>query len=275
VRAVNLIPAEERRARPAARAGALSYLVVGVLIAALAGVTSLVLTNQQVSDREAEVAQLEQRRTAAQARADSLRAFAEFRSMQEARTATVTSLAQSRFDWERVLRELSLVLPADVWLVELTGTVSPSVQLDGGADISSRDSVQAPALEMVGCTVSQDAVGRLVAALRDIDGVTRVSVFKSERPELEQSDASTGAAGGQGAESGDDCRTKDFITRFEIVIAFDAVPAPEAASALPPEPGAPAAAEGAETSPESQASEGALQEGVDEGQEAANLVPGA
>ena len=32
--------------------------------------------------------------------------------------ATVTSLADSRFDWERVMRELSLVLPADVWLTE-------------------------------------------------------------------------------------------------------------------------------------------------------------
>ena len=270
MRAINLIPAEERRGRPAARAGALSYLVVGVLIAALAGVTSLVMTNQQVSDREADVAQLEQRKAAAQAQADSLRAFAEFRSMQEARTATVTSLAQSRFDWERVLRELSMVLPADVWLVELTGTVSPSVQIDGGADVSSRDGVQAPALELVGCTVSQEAVGRLVAALRDIDGVTRAGVAKSERPELEE-DAGSADSG----DSGDDCRTKDFITRFEIVVAFDAVPAPEAASALPPEPGAPAAGESTETSPESQAAQGAVQEGVEEGQEAANLVPGA
>jgi Tfp pilus assembly protein PilN len=270
VRAINLIPAEERRGRPAARAGALSYLVVGVLIAALAGVTALVMTNQQVSDREAEVAQLEQRRAAAQAQADSLRAFAEFRSMQEARTATVTSLAQSRFDWERILRELSMVLPADVWLVELTGTVSPAVQVDGGADISSRASVEAPALELVGCTVSQDAVGRLVAALRDIDGVTRAGVARSERPELEAD-----AAGAGPGDSGDDCRTEDFITRFEIVVAFDAVPAPEAAAALLPEPGAPAAGESAEVSPESQAAQGAAQEGVKEGQEAANLVPGA
>jgi Tfp pilus assembly protein PilN len=270
VRAINLIPAEERRGRSAARAGALSYLVVGALIAALAGVTSLVLTNQQVSDREAEVAQLEQRKAAAQAQADSLRAFAEFRSMQEARTATVTSLAQSRFDWERVLRELSLVLPADVWLVELTGTVSPDVQLDGGADLSSRAAVQAPALELVGCTVGHDAVGRLVAALRDIDGVTRASVAKSERPSVEES-----ATGAESESSGDDCRTKDFITRFEIVIAFDAVPVPEAATSVPPEPGAPATGESAETSPESEAGPGAVQEGVEEGQEAANLVPGA
>ena len=46
---------------------------------------------------------------------------------------TVSSLAQSRFDWERVLRELSLVIPEDVWLVKVTGTVSPAVDLDAGS----------------------------------------------------------------------------------------------------------------------------------------------
>jgi Tfp pilus assembly protein PilN len=271
MRAVNLIPADERGARPAARAGALSYLMVGVLVAALAGVTSLVLTNKQVSDREAEVGQLEQQRTAAQARADSLRAFAEFRSMQEARTATVTSLAQSRFDWERVLRELSMVLPEDVWLVEVSGTVSPDVQLDSGAELQVRDGIQAPALELVGCTVSQESVGRLVAALRDIDGVTRAAVSKSERPALAES--STGS--GSEEDSGDDCRTKDFITRFEIVIAFDAVPVPDAAATPAPAPSAPAPEAPAGTAPESSAAQGAVQEGVQEGQEAANVVPGA
>ena len=31
--------------------------------------------------------------------------------MSEQRVATVTSLADSRFDWERVMRELALILP--------------------------------------------------------------------------------------------------------------------------------------------------------------------
>lgn len=272
MRAVNLIPPEERGGRLPARTGPLSYLVVGALVAALAAVTLLVLAENQVSDRKAEVAQLEQERDAEQARLDSLRSFAEFRSMEELRTATVTSLAQSRFDWERVMRELALVLPADVWLIELEGTVSPEVQVEDGADISLRESVPGPALELVGCTVSQEAVGRFVAALRDIDGVTRVTVASSERPELTETD-SQGATGEEGG-SADDCRTQDFITQFQIIAAFDEVETPAVATPPPvPSPPAPTGEESnAAGEPTSQ--EG-VEQGVQEGRDAANLVPGA
>jgi Tfp pilus assembly protein PilN len=233
MRAVNLIPPEERRgAGMRARAGLVSYLLVGALVATLAGVTALVLTNREVSERQAEIAQLEQEEATARERAESLRAFADFRTVQESRTATVTSLAQSRFDWERVMRELSLILPEDVWLVELTGTVTPDVQVENGAEVEVRASVQGPALEIVGCTTGQEAVGRFVAALRDIDGVTRVTAAKSERPDQGSvTDASTAAA----ESSEDECRTRDFITQFEIVAAFDEVQVdPTTQSLVPP-----------------------------------------
>jgi Tfp pilus assembly protein PilN len=263
MRAINLLPPEDRGAGASSGARVLSYTVLGVLLAILVGVTALVLTNNQISERRAEVAQLEQARAAAQARAESLQAFADFRTMQEQRTATVTSLAESRFDWERVLREFALVLPDDVWLVQLEGTVSPSVQVEG-VDVGPRESIEGPALELVGCTVSQESVGRFAAALRDIDGITRVAVIKSERPRI--SDSSTTQSEG----SDDDCRTRDFITRFEIIAAFDAVPVP--ASAPPaPEETPPAEEDGATPS----ASQESVEQGVKEGQDAANLAPGA
>jgi Tfp pilus assembly protein PilN len=231
MRPVNLIPQDERRTRTSgsARAGLLSYFVLGALGAVLLGVTVLVLTSNQISERKAEIAQLEQERDATQARAESLRAFADFSSMEEERTATVKALAQSRFDWERVLRELSLVLPENVWLTELEGSVAPDVELEDSVDIETRSSVDGPALELIGCTVSQEAVGAFAATLGEIDGVTRVSVANSERPEQ--------STGGEGSGSGEtDCRTRDFITRFEIVAAFDAVPEPIGADPAAPAP---------------------------------------
>jgi Tfp pilus assembly protein PilN len=265
MRPINLIPADDQGGRRPARAGSLSYVVLGALVAILAAVTASVLTSNSISDSKAEIAALEQQRDAAQARAESLSAFAEFRSMQEQRTATVTTLAQSRFDWERVLRELALVLPSDVWLVELEGTASPAVALADGVAVSVRDSVPGPALEIVGCTVSQDSVGAFVAALRDIDGVTRVTVAKSERPEVSESDSAETESGGD-----EECRTRDFITKFEIVAAFDEVPVPASA----PETTAPAAPTSTENAagqpPEAGA---AVQEGVEEGQEAAEIAP--
>ena len=175
MRSVNLIPPEDRRGdRAPMRTGNLSYVLVGGLAMLLIAVVATAFTSKQISDRESEKQALQQELDQATARADSLSAFANFRAIQEARTATISSLAESRFDWERVIRELSLVLPTDIWLTNLTGTVSSEVSLENGAEVALRDSVEGPALEMVGCAPSEDSVAGLMAALEDIDGVTRV-----------------------------------------------------------------------------------------------------
>jgi Tfp pilus assembly protein PilN len=244
MRPVNLIPVEQRRGAGAGtRTGPFAtYLVVGSMIAILAGVTAWVLTNNQITERKAEIVSLERQESVLKARAARLAGYSEFRSVRELRTTTVASLADSRFDWERVLRELALIIPADVWLVEASGTVTSDVQLTEGAEIAARDSVPGPALELVGCAPGQEAVARFVAALNDIDGATRVGVATSQLPEPS---ANSGPAGGgpvsDSGTSDDDCRTRDFIARFEIVVAFDAV-TPGLPSPTPAPGGAPVTA---------------------------------
>jgi Tfp pilus assembly protein PilN len=273
MRAIDLTPAEERRGdRSPMRAGGASYVIVGALVAALLGVTALAFTSKQISDRKAEQQTLEEELAAATARAQALQAFSDFRQVQESRTATIASLAQSRFDWERIMRELSLIIPADVWLVNLTGTVNPSVNLSEGADIASRDSVPGPALELVGCAPNQDSVAGFVAALEDIDGVTRVGIESSQQP----SDVSSGITTGSQDETTDDCRTRSFIYLFEIVVAFDAVPTPETATTVPgvPAPAAPPTDDPAQLADANTASTNSSAEQTAEAEQAANLVPG-
>lgn len=274
MRPVNLIPPEERRGdRAPARTGVLPYLIVAALGLVLAGVTAVVLTENQISDRKAEVGTLEAREAAASARADALRPYAEFASVQLARQATVTSLAQSRFDWERVMREFALVIPSDVWLVKLTGTASPEVQVDDSAGVSIREQVSGPALAIVGCAASQQGVARFVEALRDIDGVTRVGLAKSERPDRSQESGAT-SSGGQVE---DDCRTRDFITKFELVAAFDEVPTPAAATAPPPVPAAPPSGDSATVASaqqQEQAARESIGEQTEKARDATNLIPG-
>ncbi len=226
MRPVNLIPQEERRGEHAAmRSGALVYIVVGLLVAALAGVTALVLTNNQIAERRAEAAQLRQEDSAEEARAQRLAAYTQFRALHDQRLATVASLADSRFDWERVMRELSLVLPTDVWLTALNATAAPGVSVEAGSSSAGsssaaglRAAAAGPALEMAGCAVGQEAVAGFVTALKDIDGVTRVGVQSST---LGEESGGAGEASG-GGES--DCRTRGFIAQFAIVAAFDAAP---------------------------------------------------
>ncbi len=280
MRPVNLIPPEERRGdRGSMRKGSLAYGLVAVLAVALLAVVAVVMTNNQIADREAELATLEAKEQAARARAEALAPYMEFAVMSAARNTTVTTLAKSRFDWERVLRELALVLPDDVWLVSAAGTVSPAMTVEGSTGNPLRAQAPGPALELSGCAAGQDSVAAFVAALKDIDGVTRVGLSSSERP----AEGEAGASADSGGSGGDDCRTEDFIAKFEIVVAFDAVPVadPAAEAAVPEATPAsttePAAAEvpGAE---ETQAAEQEARDSVarqsDRADKAADIVPG-
>jgi Tfp pilus assembly protein PilN len=225
VRPVNLIPPEQRRGEQAQlRTGPLMYIVLGTLVLVLIGVALLVTTDNHISDDKAEVATLKHEDAVAQAKAKRLAAYSQFETLAEQRIATVRSLADSRFDWERVMRELSLVLPNDVWLTSLTATATPSsaVSSEGGGGASGlRAGTSGPALELVGCAAGQVSVASFVTALEDIDGVTRVGVQSSEL-------GGKGNEAGSGEGGSGDCRTSSSIAQFSLVIAFDAAPVPPA-----------------------------------------------
>lgn len=282
MRPVNLIPPEEQSAgsaRGPLRTGPAAYIIVGALALGLVMIIAMAVTSKQIDDQTAKTMTLESDLAAATARAESLRAFSDFRDVQEARTQTVSSLAQSRFDWERVLRELSLIIPEDVWLLKMTGTVNPAVSLEGGAEVKLRDSIAGPALEIIGCAPSQDGVAGFIAALEDIDGVTRVGLDSSGVSEQ----ATAGAApveSGAAQETAEDCRTTTSIVQFEIAVAFDSVPTPPTASPAPavPSPSVPS------TSPQGQLAEAGVAADTSaqtsaaqqtaEAQQAADALPG-
>jgi Tfp pilus assembly protein PilN len=238
VRPVNLIPQEDRRgAKAPLRTGPLSYAIVAVLLLALGGVSLLVLTGNKISDRKAEVASLQSQVDAAQAQADQLSSYTHFADLQQARQETVASLASSRFDWERTLHEMALVLPGDVWLTSMTASAA-SDPSSTSSSTTAVDGVTGPSLDINGCASGHDAVAKFLAALRDIDGVTRVTVLSSDRPGAQSSTnsstSSSSASSGQGTV---ECASRDFIATFEVVAAFDGVQ--PAATAAPAPPGTP------------------------------------
>jgi Tfp pilus assembly protein PilN len=224
MRPVNLIPLEERRGEKAPlRTGASAYVIVAVLALALAGVTAVVLTGNKISDRKAEAASLKAKVAVARAEADRLSAYTSFAAMQQAREETVASLANSRFDWERVLRELAIVIPDDVWMTSVTAAASSdsSTSTSASTGSSATGDITGPSLDIQGCASGHEAVAKFLASLREVDGVTRVSVVSSDRPEGNGSTtSSTSSSGSQG--SGVSCSTRDFISTFEVVAAFDA-----------------------------------------------------
>ena len=263
MRAVNLIPPEDRRggAGASGRSGGAGYVFLGGLAVVVVAVAAYVLTSNTITSRKAEVAKLQAQAGAAEQQAAALKPYRDFAILRRQRVATVSALASSRFDWDRALHELAIVLPTDSWLTAVTGSVAPGLNLESGgagtADTSSlRQQVTAPALEITGCTVSQSEVSRVLARLRRIHGVVRVTLASSEKIDQSAATSGGGAPAAAAGNTGTDCRNGSTRSpQFSVVAFFSPLPGQTATApgATPGAPAAPAPApSGASTTPTSQ-----------------------
>jgi Tfp pilus assembly protein PilN len=199
MKAVNLIPGDARRGGgpSLARVGT-GHLLVGLLVIAFGFVTLAVLTNNTISSRKAQLADLQQQTTQLQAQAARLKTYQDFEKLAQARAATVRQIAATRFDWHAALEDLSRVVPSNTSLQSLTATVSPTDNVGGGSGGGSsvRGDIDAPAFALTGCTRNQDDVARLMSQLRLINGVTRVTLEDSAASASASGTSTTGCAVG-------------------------------------------------------------------------------
>jgi Tfp pilus assembly protein PilN len=189
VRAVNLLPPDLRGASKTtaelsvaseASGGAGPFVVLGVLAACVAGATGYVLAGNTVKQHQAELATVTAQQQVLARRVAALKPYADFDAQAKSRTQTVRDLASARFDWQQVLGDLGRAVPANVTLSTLSGDVNADT---GSSNDPLRSAIAAPAVTIAGCAPSQTDVARLMARLRDVDGVTRVSLSKSEKPD--------------------------------------------------------------------------------------------
>jgi Tfp pilus assembly protein PilN len=229
VKAINLIPSDARRGGTGGSraAKAPTYVVLGLLAAALALVTVYVLTSNTISDRKAKLVTLRGEIAQAQAQAARLVRYAQFEKLSQARAATVRQIAASRFDWHAALSELSKVVPGNTSLQSLVATVSPGGSGAGGSSAGAsniRGAISSPAFELNGCTATQDDVARLMSRLRLINGVTRVTLGASQKSDSGQTGATVSSAtpspvGSSGAQG---CAAN--APTFDAVVFFKAPP---------------------------------------------------
>lgn len=181
MRAVNLIPAD---VAGGSRTSAAPLALLGALAVLLALVTAHVLTGNTIKERRAELESVHRQYLVAQAQADATRPYREFATLARARVETVRQLGSARFDWHRAFADLSTVIPDDVWLSSLTGTVTTGVSVAGGDSGGAgglRSAIPNPAIELSGCTVSHQSVVRLISHLRLLRTVQRVSLSDSSK----------------------------------------------------------------------------------------------
>ncbi len=199
MRAVNLLPTELRGAAPAGAPtprpvrdrveGAGAYVVLGALALCVAMLAVYVMANNTVKQKQGDLTAVKAEASVAAKAAAELKPYADFEAMANARVETVRGLAAARFDWEQALRDLSRAMPSDVKLQALNGDMGlPGT--GGGTGDPLRGSIQAPAISLAGCATSQPSVARMLSRLRAVDGVTRVSLSKSEKVDSSANSAS-------------------------------------------------------------------------------------
>lgn len=225
MRAVNLIPLEERRGAGSASSSAPTYGLLGGLALLVVALAAWLVVSNQVSDRKARVTAIQTQAASAEAAVGRLKPYVDFAAMEQSRMQTVRQLASTRFSWDLALHDLARVMDPNVWLSSLTGTVSSGVALEGaGTDASGlRSALPNPALSMSGCATSNDEVVRFVSRLRVMTGVIRVSL--SDAQQADTTSAGSGAtppglpssgAGASGAGGGGDCR----FSKFDVVVFY-------------------------------------------------------
>src|SRR4051794_267421 len=186
--AVNLLPPDLRGTLKSPRVAAAvepaggAYIVLGALALCVLALAGYVLTTNTIKEHAADLTALESRSASVRAESARLKPYADFRSMAQARVATVRDLATQRFDWEQAFRDLARALPEDVTVKTLGASVSSQSGSSAGTSSPLRAALDVPAIQIDGCTSSQRAVATMMARLRGVDGVTRVSLEGSHKP---------------------------------------------------------------------------------------------
>jgi Tfp pilus assembly protein PilN len=178
MKAVNLIPSEFRRATPSGNGSGGAYVVLGVLAVLLLMAVAYVTTTNSVNDKTSKAAAAHEEAVAAEGKTKQLGSFTDFASIKDERLAAVTAAAQTRFDWERFMRELSRVMPDGSWI----SNTSASVTGEGvGTATAALDpvAVPTPKANLVGCTPRQSEVARMMVRLEQMYRVTEVTLNES------------------------------------------------------------------------------------------------
>jgi Tfp pilus assembly protein PilN len=219
-------------------------MVIGVLGALLLMVGGYVLTTNQINSRKSGISRAQKETAEAKQRAAALAPYARFAQIKATRLNSVRELAQGRFDWERMMRELALVLPTDVWLTDVSASTSPQSSDSGATGTPATPSTGAtasgsvaggtsPSLALTGCAKRQDDVATMMVRLRKLDRVTDVNLDESSKQDSSGGGGSAGTADSSPSASGSSqaCPPKDY--QFKLNVSFSAESSSGAARGVP------------------------------------------
>ncbi len=231
MRPVNLLPDELRPRQRSAGGRGPAHVVLGVLGVLLVMAVAYALSLNQVNSRKTEIASAKGEIEKAKREVAASTAFGDFHSIKETRVASVKELAAGRFDFERLMRELALVLPEHTWLLDATATTAgdptqtaasstPAPTANGAAPAATADAAGAgagtsPTMSLKGCALHQKNVAVLLVRLRKLYRVDNVDLTESAQELTESGGAQTS---GDSAAGSDTCGNGRF--KFAATVTF-------------------------------------------------------
>ena len=166
---INLLPPEilERR-KAERRIGWVVIAAIGVAVV-LVGVWGFGYFRLQ--DKQDELAQVQQLVQSTQAQADQLAVFEQRATELEGRRTTAQRALGTRRNWGKLLDELSLVLPSDVWLQTLVAAEAGGLSMNGYAVDAPGDSPDA----------GHKSIAKTLVRLADLDDLYDVWLTSSTK----------------------------------------------------------------------------------------------
>lgn len=195
MRAINLLPRDEKRGTGPTISTPVAITALGGLIVVTALLGMLIVSaHGSVKARQLELSQKDAELAAVPVPAQKqLQQQDALVTDKAGRVSALNSALAKRVAWDRVLREFALVLPDDVWLLSLSAkapTLAATTPTAPASPTSTDSSTTTPALggdlgfNIEGYTYSHDAVARLLSRLAVVPDLEHVQLVTSERSKL-------------------------------------------------------------------------------------------
>jgi Tfp pilus assembly protein PilN len=175
MRAVNLLPRDDVPKSFEAKRGVVFGAAGGAALVTVAMTALMLSAGGAISDHQAaidslnaELAALPKTPNAAENAANNAALSAELTK----RSASLSTALAGRVAWDSVLRQVSQVLPDDVWLTSLASTAPAAVETDPTA-------VATTGVVLAGSTYAQSGVARLLSRLAVAPTLTNVRLQSS------------------------------------------------------------------------------------------------
>ncbi len=176
MRAINLIPAEQRRGAGglAGRTGGVVYVIMGGLAVLVALGAVYAFAVHHVATRKTTLAGVTAESAAVSAQASALQQYVQYQTLTRANIGAVASVAEQRFDWSRAMRQIALALGPGVTINSLSGTAGAGGGATGPAGAAT--AADSASFSLAGCARTQLVVADLITRFRELQDVSGVTI---------------------------------------------------------------------------------------------------